>query len=199
MENPRRQASQPQGHGVHGHPVGSQVQGQSCGDAQHRPGGAAPLPGHRQHGGHRQAPAQGDVPVEADRGQGQQDGAEEKQQAGGAGWGGEGVGAPGAHGGQELPVAPARRSAQDEFGGKVDDIHCAPALLGQVDKPGTAIEQRGQQGHGPGAAEGLYIIKRKAHSEGEDGRGGVAQAVGKAQLDEIAPEGPKQVGRPAGA
>lgn len=114
------------------------------------------------------------------------------------GGGGEGVGASGTHGCQELPVTPARRGAQDELRGKVDDVHRAPALLGEVDKPGAAVEQGGQQGHGPGAAESLYIIKRKAHRKGEDGRGGIAKAVGKAQLNKIPAKGSQQGGRPAG-
>ena len=198
-DGPGGQTGQPEGHGIQRDPIGRQIHGQTGGHAQHRPCGDPTLPGRRQHRRHRQSPPQGDVLDQIQAGQGHQHGAQQHRQAGPP-RGGKQLHPPARpHGEQQLPVAPAGCHNQDQLSQEIDYVHRPPASLGQVDEAGAAIDEPGDQRHGPGPSEEFPVIEGEAHRKGQDGCGGIPQPVRKAQQHHIAEAGPHQRRRTAHA
>ena len=67
-------------------------------------------------------------------------------------------------------------------------------LPDQHQGPGEPGEKCRGQRHGPGLADRLQVVERKGHRKGEDGRGQVADGLGKGVQEQIADPRPDEGG-----
>ena len=190
------QSPQGIGHGVHWGGVGPQVHGRPQHRPQDRPRGAARLAGGGEYGQSGQAPAHGDVLDQMQGSQRQQHRGRQHQQPRPSGGGREPVLPPGAQGSQGQGIAPAGPHGEGGLQSEGDHPRGRPARLAADDDPSSGVDGSGDEGHGPGLAEGLPVVKGEGHGKGQGGGGGAPQPLGQLQQTDRAQAGPGQGGHP---